>query len=715
MIKDATVSRLLIFLLFVLSACSGGGGSDSKVSTVNDTNEENTPVTDQSPTLNLVGDNPMNVTFKSAFIDPGATANDPEDGALAYSVNGIVNTQSAEQAFVLTYTTTDSDNNTVEVIRSVIVAANQAPTIALLGDNSVSILEGDDFESIDPGVVAIDVEDGDLLVAADYSAIDNTQVGDYNVTYSAADAEGQLVNINRIVKVNAALTSVTANIVASRNHCVSPCTIIFSAVDSEDIALPNEHERFKDLGYHFNFDDSTSGNHAITNLPRNSQTGGPIATHTFECATGTCTYDIGVRVQNSAGIFDDAFVKVTVDHDDTAYSDADTICVSISGTWTGDKPCPASATKQITPPALGSSSGKRILFRRGEVFPDVVCLGYSENNIFLGSFGDNADAKPELSGGIKIGVQDTNCTRHEVNNTEALALGSRWIENITVTDIRTPGISMGMSYYNVALHNIDADYFDQASGGFIQFAQSTSRCNKSSSLDCVNVPYPYGLYMSQLAVVGSEFEAINGDSHGGVIMAGYNCPLINWITLIDSEVWSANQHQFRLEGSQRISISHNNMRGITLGSTGGKHILTLRSCGYGDIDIGTAIVAGTGRHASDPGDINSPWTRWAVLADNFHGSADHVGGSFKLQIAPTSATKTETIVDAVVERTTFVSSPMSISTDLSLNGYYLTARNNNSYSGDSKGCQDAGPTANPVYGNIDCDGVAVPQPLAPSR
>ena len=74
------------------------------------------------PTITLAGSNPITLTTGSNFTDPGATANDIEDGDLTSEIvfTGSVNVL-IPGTYTLTYTVTDSDNNTVSTNREVII------------------------------------------------------------------------------------------------------------------------------------------------------------------------------------------------------------------------------------------------------------------------------------------------------------------------------------------------------------------------------------------------------------------------------------------------------------------------------------------------------------------------------------------------------------------------------------------------------------------
>lgn len=83
--------------------------------------------TSGSPTIMLIGDNPMPVTLDSVFTDPGATANDPEDGSLIVTADcQSVNTAQVG-SYSCDYSATDSDGHTSYASRSVEVFDPNAP------------------------------------------------------------------------------------------------------------------------------------------------------------------------------------------------------------------------------------------------------------------------------------------------------------------------------------------------------------------------------------------------------------------------------------------------------------------------------------------------------------------------------------------------------------------------------------------------------------
>lgn len=72
-----------------------------------------------SPLVTITG-NDMTVSLQGTFTDPGATANDDEDGAITPVVTGVVNLN-LKGNYILTYSATDAAGNTGTATRKVTV------------------------------------------------------------------------------------------------------------------------------------------------------------------------------------------------------------------------------------------------------------------------------------------------------------------------------------------------------------------------------------------------------------------------------------------------------------------------------------------------------------------------------------------------------------------------------------------------------------------
>jgi hypothetical protein len=157
------------------------------------------------PTVTLLGDNPQFILQGDPYVEQGATASDPEDGDLTDSIVitgvGSIDTNVPDD-YIVTYTVTDSDDNTTAVTRTVTVTPNNPPSITLQGPNPQSILQGDPY--VEQGATASDPEDGDLtdsIVITGVGSIDTNVPDDYIVTYTVTDSDDNTTAVTRTVTV----------------------------------------------------------------------------------------------------------------------------------------------------------------------------------------------------------------------------------------------------------------------------------------------------------------------------------------------------------------------------------------------------------------------------------------------------------------------------------------------------------------------------------
>lgn len=152
------------------------------------------------PVINLLGDNPLVVECKATFSDPGATATDACDTNITVNVAGTVDTNVVGE-YTLTYTAADdSGNNADPVTRTVQVVDTTKPVITLIGPNPY-LLECHSVY-LDPGATANDACQGSVTVSNNATTAVNGNVpGDYTVTYTATDANGNTQTATRVVQV----------------------------------------------------------------------------------------------------------------------------------------------------------------------------------------------------------------------------------------------------------------------------------------------------------------------------------------------------------------------------------------------------------------------------------------------------------------------------------------------------------------------------------
>ncbi|MBA3926445.1 immunoglobulin-like domain-containing protein [Listeria rustica] len=133
------------------------------------------------------------ITFKAGYtfdVKAGISASDTEDGDITSSVKIVANDVDASTAgtYHVTYSVTDSDNNTITKTIIVTVLTNEKPVI------DASDVTRKAHRALDPmaNVTASDLEDGDITSSIKIIANDvNIDVpGEYHTTYSVIDSDG---------------------------------------------------------------------------------------------------------------------------------------------------------------------------------------------------------------------------------------------------------------------------------------------------------------------------------------------------------------------------------------------------------------------------------------------------------------------------------------------------------------------------------------------
>jgi len=116
---------------------------------------------------------------------------------LTVTITGTVDT-SVPGNYTITYSATDSHNNSASKTRTVIVQNNQPPVITLLGNNPLNLNKGTTY--IEPGVSAVDAL-GNILTVSSSNNINKDVLGIYTVTYLVSDSFGNNQTATRTVIV----------------------------------------------------------------------------------------------------------------------------------------------------------------------------------------------------------------------------------------------------------------------------------------------------------------------------------------------------------------------------------------------------------------------------------------------------------------------------------------------------------------------------------
>lgn len=122
----------------------------------------------------------------TAYIDPGAIAEDFKDGAIDIVVEGSVGLDLG--VYELLYKAVDSDGNEAQSkIRRVTVTDSLGPEITLIGASEIEIDYGVAY--VESGAIAEDSCDGQVQVQIS-GVVDEFKVGTYVLTYDAVDGQG---------------------------------------------------------------------------------------------------------------------------------------------------------------------------------------------------------------------------------------------------------------------------------------------------------------------------------------------------------------------------------------------------------------------------------------------------------------------------------------------------------------------------------------------
>lgn len=131
---------------------------------------------------------------KGSNFDPMSevSATDKEDGDLTAAIKITANNVNTNQEgiYQITYSVTDSDDNTTTKDVTVIVTSNEKPAIQA---EDQTIKKGTKFDPI-ADVTATDQEDGDLTKTIEVirNTVDTTKEGTYQVSYEVIDSDGNI-------------------------------------------------------------------------------------------------------------------------------------------------------------------------------------------------------------------------------------------------------------------------------------------------------------------------------------------------------------------------------------------------------------------------------------------------------------------------------------------------------------------------------------------
>jgi len=154
------------------------------------------------PVITLNGESNITVEKDGTYTELNATAIDDVDGEVNVAISGTVDT-STVGIYTLTYTATDSSNNSATKSRTVnvidgIVPDTTPPVITLNGESNVTIEKDGIYTELN--ATAVDDVDGNVDVTIS-GTVNTAIVGVYTLTYMATDSSNNSATKTRTVNV----------------------------------------------------------------------------------------------------------------------------------------------------------------------------------------------------------------------------------------------------------------------------------------------------------------------------------------------------------------------------------------------------------------------------------------------------------------------------------------------------------------------------------
>lgn len=172
-----------------------------------------TVVDTEAPKIVLNGEEKFKISYIKEYEEPGATAEDNNDGDLTEKIK-ISKEEIDETSFNIKYEVEDSSGNKAEKIRKVLVIDDVPPVITLNGSETLNLLLNAKYE--EKGAKAQDEKDGNLTDKIEVEGnVDTSKVGTYKIKYKVSDASGNKAEKTRTVKVTKQSTETKSTVVAN--------------------------------------------------------------------------------------------------------------------------------------------------------------------------------------------------------------------------------------------------------------------------------------------------------------------------------------------------------------------------------------------------------------------------------------------------------------------------------------------------------------------
>ena len=299
---------------------SGNIGTATRTVLVADTVAPNIILADGD----TVGSSTYTVERGTTYTDPGYSADTGE----SVTINTIGLNMSTSGTYIVTYSATDSSGNTGTAQRTVIVQDSQGPVITLTGANPYTVERLDTYT--DPGATA---DTGETVTNNSSTTVDMDNVGNYTVTYSATDADGNTGITTRTVQVRdttAPVITLTNGDPGTTDYTVQRYSTYTDPGSSADTGENVSDNRSSNLNMNvvgtywitYYATDSSGNTGEVTRRVIVEDTTAPVI---------TLQGDNPYTVQRGTTYTDPGW---TVDTGETVTADVSTLNMSVSGTYT---------------------------------------------------------------------------------------------------------------------------------------------------------------------------------------------------------------------------------------------------------------------------------------------------------------------------------------------------------------------------------------------
>ncbi|MGD2167371.1 MAG: PKD domain-containing protein [Gammaproteobacteria bacterium] len=425
----------------------------------------------------------------------------------------------------------------------------------------------------------------------------------------------------------ASQASPVADVEASTLSGPAPLPVFFDATGTTD--TDSAVDTFRELGYRFEFDDSSAGDWAYSGLPKNEQIGGPLAAHVFE---NPGVYVVRMTAMNQAGESGSATLTVEVQDPDEVFPGKATECISRNDDFTG---CPEGARQRSDArrwPAIRSDT--RYLLHAGQDFSRLgdIEAGNIEH-VQFGAFG--AGEKPLLE---SIRLQEGDPRRS--------GFTGNWIDHVTVmnldvVDIKHETVGTNMLFFRNRLVRGGMIEFSRARVYYSRQARDLSGWRNSENIFFVENEIDRDF-------LGGGSSAITAEGRRLVVLG--------------NSATRTPQHNVRLWQVSQAFVAHNRFDGR--GRDMIRHCLKIHSHGL------DPIITGDYADAEGVDQISSE----IVIANNRCGGPDSTF-QWMFEVGPQSTRYAEGIEKVIVEDNRFMAGPEHVR-DIVFRGREMIDRGN---------------------------------------